>query len=402
MSWMITYAASSTVIALLVIMIEKRLRPEWREAVLWLSVFMPLLIASLSLIEPTQVGSSGFSSITPTIAISLPADIRITPRETLGLGLIEFVVWTVVALLVLARDLVLHRRLVVALDRKPASNDVLDQVASGMRIRRPVKLTQSASLPVPIAIGSREICVPSALLESGTQEELEPIFAHELAHLRRRDPQLQQVARLISVIMWWQPLNRVITRRLAAVAELRADALCSSVVEPTRIARTLVLFAQQTRAPRVAGMPAFPAGLLTERVAHLLSEGRIVSSILTRLAVCAVLGFGSVVLAPRFAILGAQIPAMFSPLVVRASQVAAAPVVEESRAPRARVLPPKPSNAEPGDRDVIGTLTTLLNDPEKHVRSAARESLRRIGTPASLAALSNDRHAQEDAMKEIR
>ena len=402
MSWMITYAVSSTVIALLVVVMEKRFRPEWREALLWLAILAPVLIASLALIEPAQSGHAGLTSLTPAITVSLPSDFQVPADQTPAAGTLVLLVWAGIALLMIVRDFVLHRRLVVALDRQAVIHDVLGKVASELGIRRHVKLTKSDSLPVPIAIGSREICVPSALLESAGPADLEPIFAHELAHLRRRDPQLQRIARVISVILWWQPLNRVVARKLAAVAELRADALCSSVVDPTRIARTLVLFAQQLHTPRVAGMPAFPAGLLTERVSHLLSDERAVSGIAARLAVSSMLVFGTAMIAPRFSILSAQIPAMFSPLVVKASQVAVAPSRNVTPLTPARLRRPAPTNAEPKDNDVIGALTILLNDPEKHVRSAARESLRGLGTSESLSALANDRFAQEDAMKEIR
>ncbi|MEO8578489.1 MAG: M56 family metallopeptidase, partial [Gemmatimonadales bacterium] len=243
MSWMITYAVSSTMIALLVIATEKRFRPEWREALLWLAVFAPLLIASATFIARAPANVSAFATVAPTISIIAP-DIHVTPRATLDIGFIAVVIWIAVALVILARDLILHRRLIAAIDRRPATHCGLAAVASQLRIRRPIKLTRSESLPVPIAIGSREICLPASLLESAARDELEPIFAHELAHLRRRDPQIQQAARIFAVVLWWQPFNRVIARKLAAVAELRADALCSSVVEPTRIARTLLLFAQ--------------------------------------------------------------------------------------------------------------------------------------------------------------
>lgn len=401
MSWMITYAVSSTMIALLVIATEKRFRPEWREALLWFAVLAPILIASATLISAAPANTSGLSTLAPTISIAAPS-IHVTPRATLDIGLVAVIIWIVVALSMFARDLILHRRLIVALDRKQAAHGSLATVAARLRIRRHIKLTMSESLPVPIAIGSREICVPASLLQSTAGESLEPIFAHELAHLLRRDPQLQQIARLIAVVLWWQPLNRVVARRLAAVAELRADALCSSVVPPTRIAKTLLLFAQQSRSPQVAGMPAFPAGLLKERIAHLLSDSRPASPLVTRLAACALLVFGALGVLPRFDILGAQIPAMFSPLVVKASQIAAVPVRESTSVTPAVIHRQPPPEAEPRDQDVVAALTQLLNDSEKHVRSAARESLRRIGTPESLDALSNDRFAQSDSTKEIR
>ena len=400
MNWIINYAVSSTVMMLIVICIERRLRPEWREAALWLSLIVPILIATAGLV-PTTTSALSFAPAATAIAVELPIDV-IGSTGSPDIGFIAIASWLLIASLLFVRDVLQHRRLIRALDRSVIGRGSLTQLSDRLGLGERVILTQSDTLPVPIAMGSREICIPAALLRQNSNYELEPIIAHELAHLRRRDPRLQQIARLISVALWWQPLNRVIANRLSAVAELRTDELCTSVVAPMRLANALVRFAQQARTPGMTGMPAFPAGLLQERVSHLLRDSRVRSSLRLRLTVCLTLTIVSLAIAPRFALLRAQLPTMFAPLVVKASLVSSvAPRVPagitRDEAPRASV-----SAAEPRDEDVVGALARLLGDPEKHVRAAARESLRRIGTAETAHALANDRFAAADALKESR
>jgi len=290
-----------------------------------------------------------------------------------------------------------------SLNRKPVERSDVMQLAMGLGLVTNVRLTESEYLPVPIAMGSEEICLPSDLLTGVSADELEPILAHELAHLSRRDPILQQIARVVSIVLWWQPLNRIIAIRLQSVAELRTDRLSSGIVGPTRLAHALVEFAHQKRSAQLAGMPAFPAGLLKERVAMLLHEAAPQSTLRVRIAVCGAIAVVALVFAPRFAVLRAQLPAMLKPLVVRASlMVPSAGISQDATKaqPTKVTRQPIPGETTPGENDVVAALTALLDDSEQHVRVAARESLHRIASEESRGALAKDRYAQIDSSKE--
>jgi len=93
------------------------------------------------------------------------------------------------------------------------------------RGRRPVRLSASERLPVPIALGilEREICVPERALETFGPRRQEGLLAHELAHLERRDPTWTLALRAIEAALFLQPLNRVARRRLLEIAEDRSD-----------------------------------------------------------------------------------------------------------------------------------------------------------------------------------
>ena len=403
MIWMMNYAVSSTLLAALVILIDRRLRPGWRESFLWLSLFAPIVIASAGLIGGGAPVSTSLI-VAPVISVETPLAIGTASAADLGIAWLVISIWLAGVVLLGTRDVVKHRRLMKLLDRTPvAKQDIID-LAERLHLVKRVRFTASESLPVPIAIGSREVCLPSYLLNGANLDSLEPIIAHELCHLRRKDPSLQLIARLLSIVFWWQPLNRVVARRLQSVAELRTDRLGAERVGPARLARALVGFAQQSHSRQLAGLPAFAAGLLNERVSHLLREPGPQSRLRLRIAVCGVVATFALLLAPRFAVLRAQLPAMLNPLIVNASQLTTVTSKPAGQKPAAQIATTatqmSPRESRPGSTEVLAALARLLDDREQHVRAAARESLRRIDSPESRAVLANDGYSQIDSSKE--
>ncbi|MCV2419778.1 M56 family metallopeptidase [Paucibacter sp. DJ2R-2] len=96
-------------------------------------------------------------------------------------------------------------------------------------------LARSAGLPTPplrlsraewssplIAPGGA-ICLPAWALQL-PHAQREAVLAHELAHLRRRDPAWRLAAQLLNQLAWLQPLNRLALSRLDALAEQACDA----------------------------------------------------------------------------------------------------------------------------------------------------------------------------------
>ena len=61
-------------------------------------------------------------------------------------------------------------------------------------------------------------------MDSLTPAQREAVLAHELAHLRRRDPLRRWLDQLAARLGWLQPLNRLALRRLDELAEQACDA----------------------------------------------------------------------------------------------------------------------------------------------------------------------------------
>jgi bla regulator protein blaR1 len=417
MTWMLTYLACALLLSAFVLLIEPHLRAEWRELALWASLLVPIAIASRPLIPASAITSIVPAPAARGHAIPLPFEpaVELFSGSHVSTFDVLAIVWIVIACMLLARDVSKHRRLLRALDRKPTGSIQVRETAARLHVHRPIAITTSSVLPVPLAIGASEVCLPAAMILM-PHTDLEPILAHEVSHLRRRDPQRNMLARVISAVLWWQPLNWVIARRLRAVAELRADALTITVVTPTRLAGALVRYAQHALAPVAVGTSAFPAGLLEQRVSALLAAPKPVSPAGLRLAAFAVVATAAIPLFPRleFALprrpLTARVPIVYLRTIVPLASDFQAPVSAARQsaiaapAVTARLAPSHRVEVEQGqsdvDADIVAALRELLRDPEQHVRVAARSSLRRIGSSASRDALSSDAFAATDARKD--
>ncbi|MGH7480814.1 MAG: M56 family metallopeptidase, partial [Longimicrobiales bacterium] len=88
---------------------------------------------------------------------------------------------------------------------------------------RPVRLTATSACATPLALGSSEICVPERLVSRLTREAQRSALAHELAHLRRRDPHWQLATGVLESVLFFQPLNRLARRRIRESAEHLCD-----------------------------------------------------------------------------------------------------------------------------------------------------------------------------------
>ncbi len=102
---------------------------------------------------------------------------------------------------------------------------LLDTLADRAGLGRRVRLTTSARFAVPFARGvaQPEICMPERALTSLRPSHQEGILAHEVAHLVRRDPLWLLTLRLFEALFFFQPLNRLASRRLTELAELSCD-----------------------------------------------------------------------------------------------------------------------------------------------------------------------------------
>lgn len=80
----------------------------------------------------------------------------------------------------------------------------------------------SEETQVPFAAGLRHILFPSHLLTQLSQEEFETVIAHELEHLRWKDPILKLISSITCSLFWWIPTQWWI-KRLEADQECACD-----------------------------------------------------------------------------------------------------------------------------------------------------------------------------------
>ena len=178
-------------------------------------------------------GAAASEAMPPSEPLDVPANVRPSARplalrvpDPLLTGLL--VMWALGSTVLLVR--VLHQaRGVLRLRRRllregraadPVLSESLDVLARDMRVPVPV-LRILPGLAGPLVLAG-------VILLPGWAEGLDPrqrraMLAHELAHLRRRDPLWRPLQRLACVPLFFHPLAWTAMRRLEALAETLCD-----------------------------------------------------------------------------------------------------------------------------------------------------------------------------------
>lgn len=163
-------------------------------------------------------------------------------------------------------------------DRRPLSEGSLPTLLEGLqrraRLPRPVPLTVAPRVRVPMAVGvlRPEIVVPPQAAHGLPLAHQESLLAHELAHVLRHDPAWRLVALLVERVFFFQPLNRLASRRLAQSAEYLCDDWAARHTrQPLALARCLTEIASWVARPGpVAATMSGPRSILGRRVQRLL------------------------------------------------------------------------------------------------------------------------------------
>ncbi len=140
---------------------------------------------------------------------------------------------------------------------------------------RPRGLSVSRAVGSPLTLPNGEIVLPEWAAGDLDARQRRALLAHELAHRARRDPQWHVLVQLLAAAMWLQPLLHLARRRLAALAELEADAWAARATrDPRALAECLATCAAHLTRTRTAaiGVAMASDGPLVARVDHLLTE----------------------------------------------------------------------------------------------------------------------------------
>jgi len=189
--------------------------------------------------------------------------------------------WLLGAVALLARLLLVRRRLRRSLSRRRDIEDgaltaMLDSLRALAGVRLRPRLTASAELAGPVAIGVSEICLPERALTALDPAQQRAVLAHELGHLVRRDPVWLGLAAALEGVFFFQPLNALARRRIQEAAEYLCDDWAvrqtgGSLTLAKCLAEVATWMDAGRRAVPVAGM-AENRSQLVDRV-HRLLEG---------------------------------------------------------------------------------------------------------------------------------
>jgi len=218
----------------------------------------------------------------------------------LAIGLL--VLWSCGALVVVCRRLRHAVRLRERVGSLPGADaellEAVDRACEVIGLRRhpAVRVDGTAAGAYLVGWLRPVLVVPS--WASGRQRDA--ILLHELAHLRRRDPLIKTIQRIVTALFFFWPPVRWVSRQIDLLREQACDewAVTRGHLRPADYARMLVEVAERaTRGPQVSAQLAFAPrpGHLERRVVHLLTRRHRPG--LSALMVLVVVGWSAVALA---------------------------------------------------------------------------------------------------------
>lgn len=163
-------------------------------------------------------------------------------------------------------------------DAKPVSaalREVCISVQQRLGVARAIRYCESTLLDAPAVIGwfRPAILLPITALTGLSDEQLQAVIAHELAHIRRFDNFVNLFQIVVETLLFYHPAVWWVSKRIRAERENCCDdaaiSVCNDAVE---YARTLVLMAEYRNAPALA--MAANRGPLAARVARLIGARR--------------------------------------------------------------------------------------------------------------------------------
>lgn len=425
LAWLLTYLIHSTALLSIAWLLARvrRWSPSASE-VLWKSALLGGILTSTIQLQ-LDVQPAGTVSLrreasiigSPTMPVSADApalpgtpELPAAPAAVVALDTpamrpsaeaIAVIVWATIALWLAvtyaARRLILTGRIG---DRDDVADgrliETLSALARDAGLRATPRLTATDRISSPIALGVREICVPTSALTELDREQQRSMLAHELAHLARRDPIWLATASIIERVFWMQPLNRVARRQIVMSAEFLCDDWAvrrtgSGVALARCLAQVAEWIQKSPLGVPVAGM-AEERSLLVSRVARLL-EGATPTAHTSRwigVAAASVL-LATVVVAPGVS--GRSAKQLFASETAEPSSqpdeqsfapADAAPDENPTAYSGAGKKHPELTNA---DSAVVLALIARLRDDNAEVRQAAARSLGKLGDSRAVPGL---------------
>ncbi len=155
---------------------------------------------------------------------------------------------------------------------------LLGEACEQLRLRRRVRLLQSAGNPMPLTWGGwRPVVLLPAEAADWPAGRRRVVLLHELAHAKRWDCLTQTVARFVCAIYWINPLVWLAARRMCVERERACDDLVLNTgCRASEYAAHLVEIARNfRRAPQLAGIAMARSSQLQGRIAAIVDASRV-------------------------------------------------------------------------------------------------------------------------------
>jgi beta-lactamase regulating signal transducer with metallopeptidase domain len=205
------------------------------------------------------------------------------PTRSWSIVPIVLIVWAAgfaaVLIAIAAQWSILQRRITTASLRPPRELlNILDELRQSLGIRRqPTLLICEDSIgPAVFGIFRPVLVIPAALIGRKNLAELRLLLAHELIHLRRRDPLVAGLQILAQSIWWFNPAVWWMNRQMSRIRELCCDAEVISSLQcpPADYAQILidVLRVGRVFSPPILSLGIRSSQITARRLNHIMSE----------------------------------------------------------------------------------------------------------------------------------
>ena len=158
---------------------------------------------------------------------------------------------------------------------EPAAAE-LQKVLQTLRIRlgicRAIRFLHSTRVDAPTVVGwlRPAILIPLGCMTGLSEVQIEAIFAHELAHVRRHDYLIALFQSLIEALLFYHPAVWWISNRIRVEREHCCDDLAVAVCGDRLAYAKALSFLEERRSPTPAGAFGATGGVLKMRIARLL------------------------------------------------------------------------------------------------------------------------------------
>lgn len=240
--------------------------------------------------DPQATAPIAASASVPAVAsASRPAPVPARPPLSATelvrpLGTLLCVVWLAGIFFAIGRAIVFLARFkrwqqsIVAADSPPLL-EAARWAARRVGLRHEIAIFRCDVLPAPVTFGlfRPRVVVPSDIASHITPDQLRAVLLHEMAHIARRDLWIGSLQQAAQIVVWWNPLVRLVNRRLSDLREQICDDIATrELPRPGEYAATLIQIAERCverlPVPATLGIGSSPAGQLEIRIRRIMSS----------------------------------------------------------------------------------------------------------------------------------
>lgn len=237
--FVIAFVASAIAAVAIAIQSQRLIRSvSSRHAVLLAALLLPTVLfaaAALGLRAPLPADTSSNGIEVRPVVTPGP----VSKAASVDLPLLLFAIWAAGALVALARIVIDGVRWRSIAQRA----EIVTDSALLSRFESPCTLARSNECLEPTVIGVVDPVVVLPASYDFEPAELEAVFAHELAHVDRRDNLTALAVQIVCALFWFDPLHRIARRLLIELRERVCDELvldlgCDAQAYVTALARS--------------------------------------------------------------------------------------------------------------------------------------------------------------------